>query len=206
MIPLFVGPVWMPFCPYGRRQGVKGTYSVRRLLAVKRSWDDDLKALLWISHNAFEKGQETLSQWTARKQPARVKGCCASHRVWPGLITRRLCLLPYSLPPPSPRLLCLFLLSKGFLMTNLSGLTSLPISHCGIQLPAHPLMNSPGSKDRADRGEDWWKTQKSTSTPSFTFQDSTPPASSLDGSFPLFFSLPPFNVLCRSHLLTVRTT
>lgn len=113
---------------------------------------------------------------------------------------------PILTAPPSPWLLCLFLLSKGFLMTNLSGLTSLPISHCGIQLPAHPLMNSPGSKDRADRGEDWWKTQKSTSTPSFTFQDSTPPASSLDGSFPLFFSLPPFNVLCRSHLLTVRTT
>lgn len=33
-------------------------------------------------------------------------------------------------------------LSKGFLMTNLSGLASLPISHYGLQLPAHPLMNS----------------------------------------------------------------
>lgn len=87
---------------------------------------------------------------------------------------------PSSRPPP---LLCLLPLSEGFLMTNLSGLASLPISHCGIQLPPHPLMNSLGSKDRADRGEDRWKTHKSASPPSFTFQDSTPPASSQAGSF-----------------------
>lgn len=140
-----------------------------------------------------------------KKQAVGVKGCDA---VWPGLITRLICLfsltaLSLVLPLASP-LLCLLLLSKGFLMTNLSGLASLPISHCGIQLPPHPLMNSPGSKDRADSGEDRWKTQKRTSQPSFTFQGSTPPASSQAGSFPLLS--PPFNVLCRSRLPMVKTT
>ncbi len=139
-----------------------------------------------------------------KTQAAGVKGCCA---VWPGLITRLICSLSHcSVSHPSSRLppCSLLLLSKGFLMTNLSGLASLPISHCGIQLPPHPLMNSPGSKDRADRGEDRWKTQKRTSPPSFTFQDSAPPAWSQAGSFPLLS--PPFNALCHSWLPMVKTT
>lgn len=98
-------------------------------------------------------------------------------------------LLRLSPTPPTRRLLSVFFLSEGFLMTNLSGLASLPISHYGIQLPPHPLMNSSSSKDRADRGEDRWKAQKLTSQPSFTFQGSTPPASSKAGFFLLFLPL-----------------
>lgn len=139
-----------------------------------------------------------------KKQAVGVKGCftlCLT-RINNKAFSHALSLI-LSLASPPPLLLCLFL-SKGFLMTNLSGLASLPISHCGIQLPPHPLMSSPCSKDRADRGEDRWKPQKRTSPPSFTFQDSSPPASSQAGSFPLFS--PPFNVLCRSLLPMVRTT
>lgn len=164
-----------------------------------------LKAPFGNPHSVDQTWKEKSNQWKRGKQAVGVKCRCAWHCVRPGLMTRLLCLLSYSplfpssfLLPPLPLLLCFFLLSKGFLMTNLSGLASLPISHCGIQLPAHPLMNSPDSKDGADRGEDRWKIQKHTTPPSFTFQDSTPPVSSQASSFSLFS--PPFNILCHSQL------
>lgn len=169
-----------------------------------RQWH--LKDLLWNPHSVNQTWNEKANQRKGGKQAVGVKCFC----VQPGLMTRLLFLLSYyllflsSFLSPLPLLLCLFLLSKGFLMTNLSGSASLPISHCGIQLPAHPLMNTPDSKDRADRGEDRWKIQKHTTPPSFTFQDSTPPVSSQTSSFSLFS--PPFNLLCHSQLPMVRTT
>lgn len=140
-----------------------------------------LNSLLWITHNVlFVK----TSHWGQRLL------CCPTTVYKDSTLLHLVLFARILVLPPPLLLLRLFLLSKGFLMTNLSGLASLRISHCGIQLPPHPLMNSRGSKDRGDRGEDGWKKLESAhrSRPSLPFQESTPPALSQVGFFPPLFS------------------
>lgn len=172
-IPWFLLLECTILCPYGNGNISNCWPRSWEVLGHCRLRQWHIKALLWNPHSVDQTWKEKANQWKGGKQAVGVKCFC----VRPGLMTRLLFLLSCyllflsSFLFPLPLLLCLFLLSKGFLMTNLSGSASLPISHCGIQLPAHPLMNSPDSKDRADGGEDRWKIQKHTTPPSFKFQD-----------------------------------
>lgn len=123
--------------------------------AVSNSYSSSLSSTRVAGKQRWSGVKVRCAIWAGLK-PLPAAGCC---------FTPPLVLSPVPLKPPQPLLLLLLLLSEGFLMTNLSGLASLPISHCGIQLPAHPLMNIPGSKDGGRQGWRRMKKKKLTSTP-----------------------------------------